>query len=105
MVESPSCAAPQCEGVNTTPSNAAAAGAAYSGCACVVPGFVGHGAERRAPQEALQMLRGLRIAMHPDDGQPITLETGKYGPYIKHGTTYAALPKVGHSHDQVSMPA
>jgi Topoisomerase C-terminal repeat len=41
------------------------------------------------------MLRGLRIAMHPEDGQPITLETGKYGPYIKHGTTYATLPKVG----------
>jgi DNA topoisomerase I len=45
-------------------------------------------------QEALQMLRGLRIALHPEDRQPITLETGKYGPYIKHGTTYAALPKV-----------
>lgn len=43
------------------------------------------------------MLRGLRIALHPEDGQPITLETGKYGPYIKHGTTYASLPKVRSS--------
>lgn len=40
------------------------------------------------------MLRGQRIALHPDDGQPITLESGKYGPYLKHGTTYASLRKV-----------
>lgn len=44
-------------------------------------------------QEALVYLRGQRIALHPDDGQPIMLETGKYGPYLKHGSTYASLPK------------
>ena len=49
------------------------------------------------------MLRGLRIAMHPEDGQPITLETGKYGPYIKHGTTYATLPKVGWGYHQGTL--
>lgn len=48
------------------------------------------------------MLRGLRIALHPDDGQPITLETGKYGPYLKHGTTYAALPKASPLYDSTS---
>jgi len=33
------------------------------------------------------------LGNHPKDGKPITLHTGKYGPYVKHGKINASLPK------------
>ena len=36
---------------------------------------------------------GTAIGTHPKDGKPITLHEGKYGPYIKHGTKNATIPK------------
>ena len=33
------------------------------------------------------------VGAHPDDGKPITLHEGRYGPYVKHGRTNASLPK------------
>ena len=33
------------------------------------------------------------IGTHPDTGKPITLHSGKYGPYIKHGSVNATVPK------------
>jgi DNA topoisomerase-1 len=30
---------------------------------------------------------------HPEDGKPITLHEGRYGPYLKHGKINASLPK------------
>jgi DNA topoisomerase-1 len=30
---------------------------------------------------------------HPDDGKPITVRKGRWGPYIKHGRSNASLPK------------
>jgi DNA topoisomerase-1 len=33
------------------------------------------------------------IGAHPDDGKMITAAVGRYGPYVKHGSTYANLPK------------
>lgn len=33
------------------------------------------------------------IGPHPDDGKMITAGVGRYGPYVKHGKTYANLPK------------
>ena len=33
------------------------------------------------------------IGAHPDDGQPITAQGGRYGPYVKHGRNNASLPK------------
>jgi DNA topoisomerase-1 len=33
------------------------------------------------------------IGLHPDDGKMITAGVGRYGPYVKHGKTYANLPK------------
>jgi len=33
------------------------------------------------------------VGNHPDDGKAITIRTGRYGPYVQHGTLRAALPK------------
>ena len=33
------------------------------------------------------------IGTHPKDGKPISVGSGRFGPYVKHGTTYASLPK------------
>jgi DNA topoisomerase-1 len=41
--------------------------------------------------KASQLLRTL--GEHPADGKPVTVNTGRYGPYIKHGTTNAKLTK------------
>ena len=34
-----------------------------------------------------------RIGKHPDDGQSVSLYSGRYGPYVKHGKVNATLPK------------
>jgi DNA topoisomerase-1 len=36
---------------------------------------------------------GTPIGEHPSDGQPVTLHSGRYGPYVKHGRLIASLPK------------
>jgi DNA topoisomerase-1 len=36
---------------------------------------------------------GRVVGTHPTDGAQITAATGRYGPYVKHGSTYANLPK------------
>lgn len=33
------------------------------------------------------------IGLHPADGKPVTLNVGRFGPYVKHGTLMASLPK------------
>lgn len=33
------------------------------------------------------------IGIHPKNKKPITLNIGRYGPYVKHGRTMASLPK------------
>jgi len=33
------------------------------------------------------------LGAHPDDGQPVTAQKGRYGPYVKHGRINATLPK------------
>jgi DNA topoisomerase-1 len=45
--------------------------------------------------------RGARVAVkpvrslgaHPDDGQPVDVFSGRYGPYVKHGKINATLPQ------------
>ncbi len=32
------------------------------------------------------------IGAHPEDGQPVEAGIGRYGPYVKHNSTYANLP-------------
>ncbi len=36
---------------------------------------------------------GKEIGGHPQDGKPVTLHSGRYGPYVKHGKIIASLPK------------
>lgn len=33
------------------------------------------------------------IGPHPQDGEPVAIYTGRYGPYVKHGEINASLPK------------
>ncbi len=42
------------------------------------------------------------LGEHPDDGKPVAVYVGRYGPYVKHGRTNASLPK-GTGLDDVTM--
>lgn len=42
------------------------------------------------------------LGPHPDDGEPVNLMSGRYGPYVKHGRINATLPK-GVSPDTVTL--
>jgi len=33
------------------------------------------------------------LGPHPDDGKPVGVYKGRYGPYVKHGKINASLPK------------
>ncbi|MFQ5562565.1 MAG: type I DNA topoisomerase [Parvularculaceae bacterium] len=46
-------------------------------------------------EHALMLLALPReIGSHPEDGEPIQAGIGRFGPYVKHGKTYANLPSV-----------
>jgi len=42
------------------------------------------------------------IGAHPDDGEPINIYDGPYGPYIKHGKTNAPIPE-GESVETIEL--
>lgn len=44
------------------------------------------------------------IGAHPKDGKPISVGKGRFGPYVKHGKTFASLPK-GMEMDAVTLEA
>ena len=39
---------------------------------------------------------------HPDDGAPVEVRKGRYGPYVAHGRVFASLPK-GTTPEQVTL--
>ncbi|MEX2451625.1 MAG: type I DNA topoisomerase [Rhodospirillales bacterium] len=43
--------------------------------------------------EAPQKAPATEVGKHPEDGKPITIRSGRYGPYLQHGSLRAALPK------------
>jgi DNA topoisomerase-1 len=36
---------------------------------------------------------GTALGDHPKDGKPVTLHSGRYGPYVKHGRTIVSVPR------------
>ena len=53
------------------------------------------------PPESIELDRALQllnlprqIGPHPEDGEPVEAGIGRYGPFVKHGRTYANLPEV-----------
>ena len=36
---------------------------------------------------------GRTLGDHPKTGKPVTVGAGRFGPYVKHGSTYASIPK------------
>jgi len=51
-------------------------------------GRAGRGGSGASTASALAIL-----GPHPDDGEPVAVMPGRYGPYVKHGKTNATLPK------------
>ena len=45
---------------------------------------------------------GRTLGAHPADGKPISLGSGRFGPYVKHGSLFASLPKSA-SPDTITM--
>ena len=43
------------------------------------------------------------IGPHPSDAQPVTLHSGRYGPYVRHGRVMASLTK-GMDADSLDLP-
>ncbi len=60
-------------------------------------------AEPKAGRGARAPVKPLRsLGDHPDDGQPVEVYSGRYGPYVKHGKINATLTK-GLAPDTVTL--
>ena len=50
--------------------------------------------DRGTLDQALRLLALPReVGLHPEDGKPVRVLSGRFGPYIKHGDTNANVPK------------
>ena len=56
--------------------------------ALAVAGAAGGGRGGRTPAAALA-----ELGVHPADGKPVRILSGRFGPYIKHGDTNANVPR------------
>ena len=57
----------------------------------------------REPKRGRKSREPLRIVgEHPDDGEPIKLFDGRYGPYVKHGKINASLPR-GAAPEEITL--
>src|SRR5690606_8350592 len=54
-------------------------------------------AQPKRAQRSNQLLR--ELGPHPRDGETISLLSGRYGPYLKHGQTNASLPRGANADD------
>ncbi|HYR07908.1 MAG TPA: type I DNA topoisomerase [Longimicrobium sp.] len=54
----------------------------------------------RGQRAAIEPIRSL--GPHPRDGEPVNLFEGRYGPYVKHGSVNASIPK-GTGPDDVTL--
>ena len=53
-----------------------------------------------APKRGERTSQVLReLGDHPGDGKPVTLNKGRYGPYVKHGRINASIPKGANEGD------
>ena len=60
---------------------------------------------KEAPRRGGGGAKALRtLGDHPDDGKPVTVHSGRYGPYVKHGKINATLPK-DTSPDDIALDA
>ncbi|MDH6099607.1 type I DNA topoisomerase [Anabaenopsis sp. FSS-46] len=57
----------------------------------------GRGSTRSNSKTALR-----ELGMHPDEGTPVNIYDGPYGPYIKHGKINASIPE-GHSVEDITL--
>jgi DNA topoisomerase-1 len=47
----------------------------------------------KQPRRRTSSVAVREIGPHPEDGEPVMIYQGRYGPYVKHGNVNAALPK------------
>ena len=49
--------------------------------------------ELLAAPKSERVAAGKQLGAHPDDQKPVTLMSGRYGPYVKHGRINATVPR------------
>ncbi len=57
-------------------------------------------AQPKASKRTARVLR--ELGPHPGDNEPVTIHEGRYGPFLKHGSTNVSLPK-GVTPEKVTM--